>query len=292
MKVFRNHKRLSGSVLIMCSALVAVLLAACSTSQQATSGNNPVTTNVQVNADLVHAPTGAADLSWNPDGDVLTVRVAASGLAPNSTHPEHIHGGTCASNPMGPIIYKLNPLVADAHGDATSVTNIQGVQKGIPASGWYVNVHNGPTLNTDLEAKPIACGNVYNNNPSLASKQTVSLALAGTMAPNESVHGNARIQTEGNKVTITIEVSGLAPGSKHMAHIHAGTCKAQGGVVYPLQVISADAQGNATSTTVITNAQNFTTSQLYINIHEAATMDGLTTQTGFNPIACGNITYH
>src|SRR5690348_15785596 len=102
MKGFKNHKSLSGSVLIMCSALSAVLLAACSTSQQATSSNNPV--NVQVGADLVHAPIGTANLIWNPDGDVLTVKIAASGLAPNSTHPEHIHGGSCTSNPMGPII--------------------------------------------------------------------------------------------------------------------------------------------------------------------------------------------
>jgi hypothetical protein len=290
MKVFRNHKRLSSSVLIMCCALFAVLLAACSTSQQATSGNNPV--NVQVGADLVHAPIGRADLIWNPDGDVLTVRISVSGLAPNSTHPEHIHGGSCTSNPMGPIIYKLNPLVADAHGDATSVTNIQNVQKGIPASGWYINVHNGPTLGTDLEARPIACGTVYNNNPSMVAKQTVSLALAGTMEPDESVHGSAQIQVENNQVIVKITVSGLAPKTTHMAHIHAGTCQTQGAVVYPLQPVVADANGNATSTTVINNAKNFTTSQLYINIHEAATMNGLTTQTGFNPIACGNITYH
>ena len=290
MKVFRNHKRLSGSVLIMCSALVAVLLAACSTSQQSTSSNNPV--NVQVSAELVHAPVGTANLIWNPDGNVLTVRVSASDLAPNSTHPEHIHGGTCASNPMGPIIYTLNPLIADAHGDATSVTNIPNVQKGIPASGWYVNIHNGPTLGTALEARSIACGTVYNNNPSIASKQTVSLALAGTMDPDESVHGSAQVQIEGNKVIVSIKVSGLAKNTTHMAHVHAGTCQLQGAVVYPLQPVVADANGDATSTTVINNAQNFTSSQLYINIHEAATMNGLTTQTGFNPIACGNITYH
>lgn len=292
MKAFRNHKRLTGSILIMCSALCAVLLAACSTSQQSTSGDNTVNTNVQISADLVHAPAGTTNLTWNPDSHMLTVKVSASGLAPNSTHPEHIHGGTCASNPMGPIIYTLNPLIADAHGDGTSVTNIKGVQKGIPASGWYVNVHNGPTLNTDLEARPIACGNVYNNNTSTQDQQSVGLALAGTMAPNESVHGNAQVHIGDNKVTVTIKVSGLAPNSTHMAHIHAGTCQLQGAVVYPLQPVVADASGNATSTTTISNPKNFTSSRLYINIHEAASMNGLTTQTGFNPIACGNITYH
>jgi hypothetical protein len=112
------------------------------------------------------------------------------------------------------------------------------------------------------------------------------------MDPDESVHGSAQIQMESNKVIVTIKVSGLAPNTTHMAHIHAGTCQAQGAVVYPLQAVVADAQGNATSTTVINNPQNFTGSRLYINIHEAATMNGLTTQTGFNPIACGNITYH
>jgi hypothetical protein len=155
---------------------------------------------------------------------MLTVEVSATGLAPNSTHPEHIHGGTCTSNPMGPILYTLNPLIADAHGDGTSVTNIKGVQKGIPATGWYVNVHNGPTLNTDLEARPIACGNVYNNNTSTNAKQSVSLALAGTMGPNESVHGSAQIRIENKEVIVKITVSGLAPNTTHMAHIHAGTC--------------------------------------------------------------------
>jgi hypothetical protein len=276
----------------MCSAFCAVLLAACSTSQQAISGNNPISNKVQVSADLVHAPVGTADLTWNPDSHLLTVTVSATGLAPNSTHPEHVHGGTCASNPMGPILYTLNPLIADAHGDGVSVTNIKGVMNGIPASGWYVNVHNGPTLNTDLEARPIACANVYNNNTSTHAKQSVSLALAGTMAPDESVHGSAHIQIEDNKVIVTMNVSGLAPNTTHMAHIHAGTCQAQGAVVYPLQPVVADVNGNATSTTVINNAKNFSASQLYINIHEAATMNGLTTQTGFNPIACGNITYH
>jgi hypothetical protein len=290
MKVFRNHRRLSGSIFIVCSTLCAILLAACSTSQQA--DNNSVSRNIQVSADLVHAPVGTADLTWNPSSHLLTVTVSATGLAPNSTHPEHIHGGTCASNPMGPILYTLNPLIADAHGDGTSVTNIKGVMNGIPASGWYVNVHNGPTLNSALEARAIACGTVSNNNTSSHTKQSVNLALAGTMDPDESVHGSAQMRIEGDKVIVTMNVSGLAKNTTHMAHIHAGTCQAQGAVVYPLQPVVANGQGNATSTTVINNVKNFSGSQLYINIHESATMNGLTTQTGFNPIACGNITYH
>src|SRR5437762_315271 len=127
MKVFKNHKRLSGSVLIMCSALFAVFLAACSTSQQTTSGNNSVNTNVQV----------------------------------------------------------------------------------------------GPTLDTALQARSIACGTVYNNNTSTNDKQSVQLALAGTMDPDESVHGAAKIHIGDNKITVTIKVSGLAPNTTHIAHIHA-----------------------------------------------------------------------
>jgi hypothetical protein len=292
MKVCRNYQRLSRSVFMVCGLLCAVLLAACSTSQQSTTDSNFSSRTIQISADLVHAPVGTASLIWNPNSHLLTVTVSATGLAPNSTHPEHIHRGTCASNPMGPILYTLNPLIADGHGDGMSVTNIKGVMNGIPASGWYVNVHNGPTLNSSLEARAIACGTVYNSNTSRQMKQSVSLALAGTMDPDEAVHGSAQIQIEGNKLVVTMNVSGLAPNTTHMAHIHAGTCRAQGAVVYPLQPVVANAQGNATSTTVISNVKNFSGSQMYINIHEAATMNGLTTQTGFNPIACGNITYH
>ncbi len=168
MKTFGNNKPFFPGILLTMSAFLAIFLAACSGSVQApgsttTSGipNVPVQNlSFQTSIDLKHSPVGTVDMNWDADSKELKVKVAATGLAPNSTHPEHIHAGTCASNPMGAIIYTLNPLVADAHGVASSETTIAHVEHGIPGEGWYVNIHNGPTLNSALEASPIACANV------------------------------------------------------------------------------------------------------------------------------------
>ncbi len=114
------------------------------------------------------------------------------------------------------------------------------------------------------------------------------------MAPDEAVHGSAQLKIDSNKVVVTLTLSGLAPNSVHMAHIHAGSCASQGAVVYPLKPVTADAEGNATTSTTIsiTNIKEFRSAQLYINVHEAGTMSGMSKQQGFDPITCGNIIDH
>jgi hypothetical protein len=294
-----NRNRFFAPAIIMLSAFVAVLMAACSTSQQtATIGNTSngsstgYTAPVQFSTQLTHSPTGSAKLSWDSEDHKLTVSVSLTGLAPSSTHPEHIHAGTCTSMPMGPIVYTLNPVVANAQGVGSATTVIEDVEHGIPANGWYVNVHNGPQLTTDLQSRAIACGNVYNTHTSKDHEQSVSLQLVKTTAPDEAVYGNAQISIENSKLIVKLTLYGLVPQSTHMAHIHAGSCQAQGAVVYPLKPVVADANGNAISTTVIDNVQTISASPLYVNVHEAGTMSGMSTQSGFNPIACGNITSH
>ena len=95
----------------------------------------------------------------------LQVDVTVSGLPPNSTHPAHIHAGTCAAIPQGPIAYPLTNLVANGSGVATATTTITGIAV-IPPVGWYINVHEGPTLE-GAGATPIACGNVAPAGPVL-----------------------------------------------------------------------------------------------------------------------------
>ena len=66
---------------------------------------------------LSHAPTGTAVLLWSQTSHALVVTVAASGLAPSSTHPAAIHDGSsggCASSTHGNVLYGLNPVNADS----------------------------------------------------------------------------------------------------------------------------------------------------------------------------------
>jgi hypothetical protein len=287
-----HHLRL----MLWSTLFTTFFVAACTTSQQATSNNtSSAVANIQLGADLNPSPTGQATLTWHPGTNgmgTLTVNVSATGLAPNSTHPEHLHAGTCASNPMGPIIYTLQPLVADAHGNAQQQTLITGIKNGIPASGWYVNVHNGPTLSTGAtlsldQARPIACGNVVNPQ----GKQTVQLALQSMKGLDGDVHGTASLQLEdtqafGDHLLLHLTASRLAPGSMHWVTIRQGTCQQQGPMTEtPLlqQAIASDAGGNVAATIAVANPDviksvssiTHFSAQWYIMLHEATQMFGV-----------------
>ena len=264
-----------------------LLVAACSTSQQTTT-NTTVNLSSQVKTTLSHVPTGTSDLTWNAATKTLTVKMWLSGFAPSSTHIAHIHKGDCNSN--GDIIYPLTAITVDSKGVGTAETTIPDVQNGIPQSGWYINTHNGGTgLTPDLQKMQIACANITNANTSTSSDQSVHVTLGPTSAPNQSASGVTQLSLADGKLTVTTTVSGLVPNSTHIAHIHEGSCEAQGKVLYPLTSIVADANGKGTSTTTIDQVTSIPTSGWYITVHFGGTADELSTQTGSDPIACGNV---
>jgi hypothetical protein len=269
-------------LLVTATLLGVLLVIAFAASSHAASARASGGGSNDAFANLRHTPFGTATLTWDPQSENLTVTISLVGLAGNSTHPDHIHVGDCDDN--GPILYPLNNLVANAAGDAQATTVIPEVEGGIPASGWYVNVHNGPTLATPDEAIPIACGNVHNAN----NAQTVKTFLGATPSPNQAVSGSSILTLNNETLTVIVTVSGLVPGSVHPEHIHAGSCQSQspGTIVYPLNNLVADQNGDATSTTVIKDVETIPQNAWYVNVHRST---DLTTQTGFDPIACGNV---
>lgn len=289
----RKKKRsASRFTLIAMSLLVTFLLSACTapaSSPLKGGGSGTVSVPVSLNVALKHSPTGTATLAWDATNQTLQVNVAVSGLAPNSTHPMHIHAGNCANSANATMVFALNSLQADAHGVGSSRTSIAGVTGGIPAQGWFLNIHNGPTLADALQARSIACADIANTHSSGTANQTIQLALHSTTVPDEAVQGSASIQLTQNGVVVKVVVHGLVPGTTHMAHIHSGTCASQGGVLFALQTVTADQAGNGTSTTTIRSIKTLPLTALYINVHEAGTMNGMSVQQGFNPISCGDI---
>lgn len=88
-------------------------------------------------------PRGHASISYQPGRRTLTVIVSASGVTPGP-HAAHIHLGSCAS--QGPVKYMLGDLVANRQGRIVrAVRVITNVSVPIPASGWYINIHQGNT---------------------------------------------------------------------------------------------------------------------------------------------------
>lgn len=165
-------------------------------------------------------------------------------------------------------------------------TAVPELKSGIPSSEWFIAVHNGSTLSADKTA--IACGDITNFNTSTATNQFVDLALGATKDPNQAANGVVTLAVNNNQLTVTITMSGLVPSSKHQAHIHQGSCRNQGPVVYPLTPVVADMHGEGTSTTTIPKVSAILTNW-YINVHLGATAADLATQTGFDPIACGDV---
>lgn len=122
-----------------------------------------LTTTLEM-APVGQRPQGAANLTYNPGAKTLVVATSGSGLAPGSTHAQHIGLGTCEA--QGAVKYPLDDLVASANGTTYQTTVIQNVDQAPPASGWYLNVQLGSSAQVLQDGQPtpysapIICGNI------------------------------------------------------------------------------------------------------------------------------------
>jgi hypothetical protein len=272
--------------------LASASLWACSSKQTAsptpsasgTSSATPSTpTTSTATAMLDHEPTGTVTMSWSSSTKKLTVGISMIGLGPDSTHPAHIHSGTCANT--GNIIYPLDPVTATATGDATVTTTVSNVGAGIPASGWSLNVHTGPALTPADQYRPIACIDI--SNPSHAA------AFTGAFKPvpgtGNDVTGTAVVSLDptAHSLGVSVTVHGLDPNTAHAAHVHEGSCEAQGPVVYSLPNVKSDATGTGSVTATFSGVTaTAIPSTWYVNVHNTT---DVSTQVGFTPLSCGNL---
>lgn len=277
-------------------ALLALLSTACGGAHSTTATVNHSFSNstmaapvggTSATAALKHQPEGTASLSWDHTSHLLTIQFMLTGLAPGSIHPVHLDQGSCSMKSVNhdKTLYPLVNVSADLHGVASTSSKVS-VSTGIPASGWYIEVHNGPGLANTEQAQSIACGDVVNHTPSLKADQTAQVVLQPTADASQNVNGSAYLTLSGHTLKVELMLGGMAPKSEHMAHIHAGSCASQGSVVYPLTPVKADAEGKATVTTIIQNVATIPAQGWYINLHNST---DLSTQSGFDPIACGDV---
>ena len=280
---FTSRKTIHSAIALVFTTLV---LAACGSNSTPAVTQNPGVKNVSMNAGAVlqHSPAGSAQLTWNPTNHALTVAITLLGLASNSKHPAHIHAGSCTKG--GSPIYPLQDVVANEAGVGTSTSTINNVEGGIPESGWFINVHNGPAMDSDLQSAVISCGNIVNPNPKTGSAQNIHVPLATSTSPDQAAIGNAQLKLASGTLTVTLSLQGLEPRTVHAAEVHSGGCGSQGKVLYTLKPIVADKTGKASAITVITGVSSVPDLGWYISVHQTT---DLTTQAGSDPIACGDV---
>jgi len=97
-------------------------------------------------------PAGSATVAYSPSAKTLTVTLNASGVDPGM-HAAHIHLGSCQN--QGGVLYMLMDFTADSNGQIANETRtVTGVTSGIPATGWYLNLHEGTSNNILKNGKP------------------------------------------------------------------------------------------------------------------------------------------
>ena len=101
--------------------------------------------------------SGTATLRLDKGARTLTVKVRVDGLEPGSSHPNHIHNGSCEL--QGPVAYGLTTLTADQSGHAEATTTVKDIGS-IAYGAWYINVHRGPGLDSPEQFTPLTCGDV------------------------------------------------------------------------------------------------------------------------------------
>lgn len=118
--------------------------------------------------------------------------------------------------------------------------------------------------------------------------QSVPVRLMSTRSPAENAHGLAQIRTMGAFIIVTLSLSGLAPNTTYEASLQTGDCASQGPVVFPLQPLLADMQGDAMTITTL-NVHTLTTTHISINVHKADPTATIKRLQALSSIACGDV---
>jgi hypothetical protein len=279
-------RRITFARLLGLTGIAVVVLAALALVVGAVTGARAQARQQVAFAHLVHAPSGTAHLAWNATAHTLTVTLQLVGLTPSSTHPAGMHAGGCAGT--GSPIATLEPVLANAAGVGTSTTTLTPPAGAMPAGEWSVVVHNGPAMTPAIQGEPIACGDVRPAAGQQPANTAMTVAMLGTGGPSQQATGTAALQVHNGSLTVTVTARHLAPNSSHPEHIHAGSCQQQtpGSIVYMLQPLVADANGNARAVTVLHSVATIPASGWYVNVHRASDLND---PWGFDPILCGNV---
>jgi CHRD domain-containing protein len=144
-------------ILIALASVLAV--AACGGGSTASTPPSLPTVNFTMTTQNASGVSGTGQIVKSADSFTVTVKL--SGMKPNSTHVSHLHSGSCAI--QGGIAYALQSVVADSAGAATTTSTVKVPYSFLPASGWYVNVHNGPDFTEPDYAPSVTCGDLSAN---------------------------------------------------------------------------------------------------------------------------------
>lgn len=285
-KIFLKHNIVHITLLLGAALL---LLSACDgggTTNQSAVATPTSSTVTSASALIRHSPSGTVILRWDHSTHNLDIQLALTGLSPKSMHSAMIVSGSCKT--PGKALYTLPRLNGSQIGFANVKTTLKNVASGIPETGWVVSVSNGSGMGSADQSAAITCADIFNPTASTNTSQNVTATLLNAYGANQNVNGTADLVIKKNQLQVSVKLKGLAPKSKHIAHIHYGSCASQGAVIHELKPVVANAAGDGTSVTLLPDISAIPRNGWYINIHLGNM--GTKSQSMSDIIACGDIT--
>jgi len=120
-------------------------------------------------------------------------------------------------------------------------------------------------------------------SPSPSASPALTFALNGV---NGAKASGKILLTKGSGVfTVELQVTGLAPDSSHVSHVHVGSCKAPGAIKFALNQVIADGTGVADARTQVPAAFPPASGHWYVVVHAGPDMQG----TNATYMLCGNL---
>ncbi len=137
----------------------------------------------------------------------------------------------------------------------------------------------------------LACGGSSSSGSSTSSAPTAvptptPITAAMNALGSSGVTGTVSVVKGTGSFDVTMKLTGLAPNSVHVNHIHKGSCAAPGPIAYALQTIQADASGNATVMSTVATDYVIPAGGWYANVH---TGPDLTSPANAKSISCGDL---
>ena len=247
---------------------------------------------------LIAAPALAASptpLGSMPTGTVTIHRTAghglgivldAFGLTPGSAHEIALSTAPCSATAGGTGVHMVQ---ANGSGQLQSAFRVSGRKARGAESVALLLGTPGASGGGVSPNKVVACLNIPQPLQGFAQLPLKSkLGWASQLSGGFTVTYDAPAQT----LTVDINARGFDPGSTHAAHIHQGTCQAQGGVVYMLPDLVADASGDIHAVRTVTGVTTPPASGWYLNIHLGDSnqiLSGGNPTLAFQPLLCANV---
>ena len=109
-----------------------------------------------------------------------------------------------------------------------------------------------------------ACGGGTATN---SASPTPTIAFTMVAQNGSGVSGTGTIVKSTGSFIVTIKLTGLAPNSSHISHVHNGACAKAGGIAYPLSQVVADSFGAAAVQSIVPVDYSVPAAGWYVNVH-------------------------